>query len=58
MLSKIFDNATSCSSENSVIIHAAVYDRMLKALRNVRVGNFVALRLLHLLDRPDAGTAD
>ena len=33
-------------------------DRMLKALRNVRVGNFVALRLLHLLDRPDAGTAD
>ncbi|MDH4149812.1 MAG: aldehyde dehydrogenase family protein [Betaproteobacteria bacterium] len=32
MLSKIFDNATSCSSENSVIIHAAVYDRMLKAL--------------------------
>ena len=33
-------------------------DRMLKALRNVRVGNFVALRLLHLLDRPDSGTAD
>ncbi len=32
MLSKIFDNATSCSSENSVIIHAAVYERMLKAL--------------------------
>ncbi len=32
MRSKIFDNATSCSSENSVIIHAAVYDRMLKAL--------------------------
>ena len=30
--SKIFDNATSCSSENSVIIHASVYDRMLAAL--------------------------
>jgi sulfoacetaldehyde dehydrogenase len=32
MRSKIFDNATSCSSENSVIIHTAVYDRMLAAL--------------------------
>ncbi len=32
MCSKIFDNATSCSSENSVIIHAAVYERMLEAL--------------------------
>lgn len=32
MGSKTFDNATSCSSENSVIIHAAVYDRMLAAL--------------------------
>ncbi|MDP2398452.1 MAG: aldehyde dehydrogenase family protein [Burkholderiales bacterium] len=32
MRSKIFDNATSCSSENSLIIHAAVYDRMLEAL--------------------------
>lgn len=32
MRSKIFDNATSCSSENSVIIHAAVYDRMIAAL--------------------------
>jgi sulfoacetaldehyde dehydrogenase len=30
--SKIFDNATSCSSENSVIIHAAVYERMLAEL--------------------------
>ena len=30
--SKIFDNATSCSSENAVIIHAGVYDRMLAAL--------------------------
>ncbi|MBI4206553.1 MAG: aldehyde dehydrogenase family protein [Betaproteobacteria bacterium] len=32
MRSKIFDNATSCSSENSVIIHARVYDRMIEAL--------------------------
>ncbi len=30
--SKIFDNATSCSSENSVIVHAKVYDAMLVAL--------------------------
>ena len=32
MESKIFDNATSCSSENAVAIHAAVYDKMLKDL--------------------------
>ena len=32
MASKIFDNATSCSSENSVIVHGKVYDRMLGAL--------------------------
>ena len=32
MQSKIFDNATSCSSENAVIIHEKVYDRMIKAL--------------------------
>ena len=32
MASKIFDNATSCSSENSVIIHAGIYDAMLAAL--------------------------
>ncbi len=31
--SKSFDNATSCSSENSVIIDAAVYAPMLEALR-------------------------
>ncbi len=30
--SKIFDNATSCSSENSVIILDAVYDRTVRAL--------------------------
>ncbi|HUF81110.1 MAG TPA: aldehyde dehydrogenase family protein [Burkholderiales bacterium] len=32
MASKIFDNATSCSSENAVIIHGRVYDRMIAAL--------------------------
>jgi len=32
MVSKTFDNATSCSSENSAVIHAAVYERMLAAL--------------------------
>jgi sulfoacetaldehyde dehydrogenase len=32
-LSKTFDYATSCSSENSVHIHAAVYEQALDALR-------------------------
>ncbi|HZM36937.1 MAG TPA: aldehyde dehydrogenase family protein [Burkholderiales bacterium] len=32
--SKTFDNATSCSSENAVVILAPVYDAMLKALGN------------------------
>ena len=32
MRSKTFDNATSCSSENSLVIHARVYERMLAAL--------------------------
>jgi sulfoacetaldehyde dehydrogenase len=32
MRSKTFDNATSCSSENSVIIHDKVYERMIAAL--------------------------
>ena len=32
MASKIFDNATSCSSENSVIIHDKVYAKMIAAL--------------------------
>jgi sulfoacetaldehyde dehydrogenase len=32
MASKVFDNATSCSSENSVIIHDRVYGRMIAAL--------------------------
>jgi sulfoacetaldehyde dehydrogenase len=32
-ISKTFDNATSCSSENSVVIEDAVYDAMLAQLR-------------------------
>jgi sulfoacetaldehyde dehydrogenase len=32
MRSKAFDNATSCSSENSLIIHDRVYDRMIACL--------------------------
>ena len=32
-LSKTFDNATSCSSENSIIIQESVYDSMLEALK-------------------------
>jgi len=34
MLSKCFDNATSCSSENSVTILAAVYDAAIAALED------------------------
>jgi sulfoacetaldehyde dehydrogenase len=33
--SKIFDNATSCSSENSVIILDSIYDKAIAALREV-----------------------
>ncbi|MDH3286652.1 MAG: aldehyde dehydrogenase family protein [Betaproteobacteria bacterium] len=32
MRSKAFDNATSCSSENAVVIHDRVYDEMIGAL--------------------------
>jgi sulfoacetaldehyde dehydrogenase len=32
MASKVFDHATSCSSENSVIIHDRAYERMIAAL--------------------------
>lgn len=38
--SKIFDNATSCSSENSVIIVDAVYDKAIAALE--RAGGYMA----------------
>lgn len=34
MRSKSFDNATSCSSENSVIIHDKVYAKMMASLAN------------------------
>jgi len=32
MGSKAFDNATSCSSENSIIIHESIYDQMIEQL--------------------------
>jgi sulfoacetaldehyde dehydrogenase len=33
VLSKAFDNATSCSSENSIIVHQDVYDDVIAALK-------------------------
>lgn len=38
--SKIFDNATSCSSENSVVIVDAVYDKAIAALK--KAGGYLA----------------
>lgn len=38
--SKIFDNATSCSSENAVVIVDAVYDQAIAALK--RAGGYLA----------------
>jgi sulfoacetaldehyde dehydrogenase len=38
--SKIFDNSTSCSSENSVVIVEAVYDKAIAALE--RAGGYMA----------------
>jgi NAD-dependent aldehyde dehydrogenases len=32
---KIFDNATSCSSENSVVIQEGVYERMVGLLKGL-----------------------
>ena len=40
MLSKTFDNATSCSSENAVVIEDAIYDRAIAALE--RQGGYLA----------------
>ena len=40
-LSKTFDNATSCSSENSIIIHRDVYDALVDAL--VQKGSVLAV---------------
>jgi sulfoacetaldehyde dehydrogenase len=31
---KTFDNATSCSSENSLVIHSSIYDQMLEELKS------------------------
>jgi len=38
-MSKTFDNATSCSSENSLIIHNSLYDKLIAAL--VKLGAYV-----------------
>jgi len=38
-MSKTFDNATSCSSENSLIIHNSIYDKLIAAL--VKLGSYV-----------------
>lgn len=35
VLGKIFDNATSCSSENSVVIHTSVYEEMLACFKEL-----------------------
>jgi len=35
MMSKTFDNATSCSSENNVVIQESVYDQVVDALKDV-----------------------
>ena len=32
-ISKTFDNATSCSSDNSLVIHESVFDQMIEALK-------------------------
>ena len=41
-LSKKFDNATSCSSENGVIVHESVYEEVLDAFR--REGTYICSR--------------
>ncbi|MBN2132442.1 MAG: aldehyde dehydrogenase family protein [Sedimentisphaerales bacterium] len=32
-ISKTFDNATSCSSDNSIVIHSSVFDKMVEAFK-------------------------
>jgi sulfoacetaldehyde dehydrogenase len=38
-MSKTFDNATSCSSDNSLVIHNSVYDKLIAAL--VKLGAYM-----------------
>ncbi|MCL5023091.1 MAG: aldehyde dehydrogenase family protein [Nitrospirae bacterium] len=40
--SKIFDYATSCSSENSLVIHESIYDRVVNSLK--QEGGYLASR--------------
>ena len=42
MKGKTFDNATSCSSENSVILLSSIYDAMVKNLK--KVGGYMCLK--------------
>lgn len=43
-LSKCFDNATSCSSENSIIIHESLYDKALMLLQEKEGGQLYSGR--------------
>jgi len=45
IVSKAFDYATSCSSENSVIIHDSIYDEMVKEFENL--GSYFVKGSLH-----------
>lgn len=42
MLGKVFDNATSCSSENSVVIQASIYEGMLEQFKGL--GSYLCSR--------------
>ena len=48
--SATFDNATSCSSENALVIESAIYDKVVDAL-GVRGGYFVAAEERALLEQ-------
>jgi len=48
--SATFDNATSCSSENALVIESAIYDKVVDALR-ARGGYFVAAEERALLEK-------
>ncbi len=41
-LSKCFDNATSCSSENSIVVHSSLYKKSLELLQNAENGYLCA----------------
>ena len=49
--SKTFDNATSCSSENSLIIVDAIYDKFIQALASVGGSTLPQSMENHIIDR-------